>query len=373
MEQRPAGGAPVPGPLRSARGIVVGRPGYPVRDIQPDAQTGTQPEVQPATRPDAPSSPEPDGAVRSSGGTGYIVAAGAVVWRVGQNGLEVLLVHRPRYEDWSWPKGKLEPGESLPAAAVREVQEETGLRVALGRPLPSAHYRFSEMTEKSVHYWAAAGPPGPPPQPPRPAEVDRLLWASASQADQMLTRRADRVQLTAVLAAHETRTLVTFPLVVLRHGHARPKSAWGREDQERPLVEVGHAQASMLAGTLGAFAVRKVLSSPWRRCVQTLEPFVQASGRRLRTKTWLSEDGHRRDRGKTAALVAKYLGKGKAVVLCTHRPVLGTVLGVLAGHAEVGRAASLPSKDPFLNPGELLVAHVARSTGRVVAVERHPC
>ncbi len=320
MEQRPAGGAPVPGPA----------------------------------------------------GPGSIVAAGAVVWRVGQDGLEVLLVHRPRYEDWSWPKGKLEPGESLPAAAVREVQEETGLRVALGRPLPSAHYRFSEMTEKSVHYWAAAGPPGPPPPPPRPAEVDRLRWASAAEADQLLTRRADRAQLTAVQAAHEMGTLVTFPLGVLRHGHARPKSAWGREDQERPLVEVGRAQATLLVGTLEAFAMRRVLSSPWRRCVQTLEPFVQASGRRLRTKTWLSEDGHRRDRGKTAGLVTKYLVKGKAVVLCTHRPVLGTVLGVLAGHAEVGRAASLPSKDPFLDPGELLVAHVARSTGRVVAVERHP-
>lgn len=304
-----------------------------------------------------------------------VLAAGAVVWRERSGRLEVLVVHRPQYRDWSWPKGKVDGEESLPAAAVREVLEETGLRVALGRPLPPAHYLVGEYTPKSVRYWAAAGPSGPLPAPPHPDEVDEVRWVSVPEAEQMLTRRADRTQLLSVVAAFEEGTLRTFPVAVLRHGHARPKSAWAHADAERPLVRAGRIQAEALVDTLAAYAPNRVMSSPWRRCTETVEPFLAHNGgllgAKLRTKNALSEDGHRRNRAKTADLVRKLVGKRRPVVLCTHRPVLGTLLGALAGRAEVGRSGDLPSKDPFLAPGELLVAHVAHSSGRVVAVERH--
>ncbi|NKY07909.1 NUDIX domain-containing protein, partial [Cellulomonas hominis] len=93
-----------------------------------------------------------------------VEAAGALVWRVRQGRLQVVLVHRPRYKDWSWPKGKLEPGEHVVTAAVREVEEEAGLDVVLGRPLPGLEYPLADGRFKRVHYWSAqvAGRPDRP-------------------------------------------------------------------------------------------------------------------------------------------------------------------------------------------------------------------
>lgn len=300
-----------------------------------------------------------------------VQSAGALVWRPGADGVEVLLIHRPAYDDWSWPKGKLEGEESHPAAAHREVLEETGLTVRLGVPLPAAHYRLSDHSSKTVRYWAARGSRSPLPAPPRPQEVDQLAWVGVEEAGQRLSRRGDRVQLEALLEAHESGLLDTFPLIVVRHGHARPRNVWGRDDAERPLIDAGHAQARHLVDTLQAWRPSRLLASPWTRCLQTLQPYSKLTGEKIRTKVKLSEDGHRRDRSGTARLVSKQLMKAEPVVLCTHRPVLGTVLGVLAGHAAAGRAQDLPRHDPFLAAGELLVAHISTRSNRVVAVERH--
>lgn len=281
------------------------------------------------------------------------------------------MVHRPRYQDWSWPKGKLEPFESFPAAGVREVAEETGLQVRLGVPLPSAHYRLGDHSSKRVHYWAARGTFDPLPAPPRPREVDRTEWVSIDEAAGRLSRRGDRVQLEALVEAHDLGTLDTYPLIIVRHGHSRPRNVWGRAESERPLIAAGRNQALNLVETLAAWQPTKVISSPWTRCVQTLQPMAKASGVKLKTKNKLSEDGHRRDRAGTARVISKQLSKGVPTVVCTHRPVLGTVLGVLAGHAAPGLASELPRHDPFLEPGEVLVAHINRRSHRVVAVERH--
>jgi 8-oxo-dGTP diphosphatase len=299
-------------------------------------------------------------------------AAGALCWHRGADGgLRVLLVHRPRYDDWSWPKGKLEGDEPTPAAAVREVAEETGLRVHLGVALPSARYPLGTDATKHVAYWAAHVPGGPSPAPPRPDEVDRTQWVRPSEADALLTRRADRVQLRALLEADRSGALGTWPFVVLRHGHAHPKTAWGRPDDERPLAAPGRRQAEALPRLLAAWAPPRVVSSPWERCLETLRPYLAASGARLRTRGRYSEDGHRRDPAKVARGVSALLAKDRAVLLCTHRPVLSTVLGTLAGHAVAGVAEGIPRHDPYLEPGEVLVAHVQSGTGRVVAVERH--
>src|SRR3954470_1380615 len=83
-----------------------------------------------------------------------VLAAGAVVFRPGKR---VLLVHRPRYDDWSFPKGKLDPGEHVTSAAVREVAEETGLRVRLGPPLPGQRYPAAGGRVKGVSDWGGRG------------------------------------------------------------------------------------------------------------------------------------------------------------------------------------------------------------------------
>ncbi|MEJ5946664.1 NUDIX domain-containing protein [Pseudokineococcus basanitobsidens] len=312
-------------------------------------------------------------------------AAGALCWRLRDHRLEVLLVHRPRYGDWSFPKGKLEPGEHTVPAALREVAEETGLRVVLGRPLPAARYVLGgsgapgqggekgDKVVKTVAYWASAVHVDRLPRPPRPREVDRTAWFAVDEAQRRLTRRGDQVQLRALQALHQDAALDTWPLVVVRHGHARPTTVWAHDEADRPLVASGRREAQQLAPLLAAWAPARVVSSPWERCLQTVRPFVEASGTRLVTKGRLTESAHRRDPDKVARYVGHLVDKGRPVVLCTHRPVLGTVLGALAGRAAggTGAAASIPAGDPFLAPGEALVAHVSRRSGRVVAVERH--
>lgn len=303
-------------------------------------------------------------------------AAGAVCWRRRRDGegLEVLLVHRPAYDDWSWPKGKLDDDEQQAVAAVREVEEETGLSVTLGLPLPPARYRLGSGVDKQVAYWAAHVRTPELPPVPRPDEVDRTEWVDTDEAGRRLTRRGDRVQLHALLEADAEGVLDTFGLLVLRHGHAHPKDAWGHADADRPLVAPGVRQAAALVPLLSAWAPERVLSSPWVRCVDSVRPYADAAGVRVRTKGRLTEDGHRRSPTKVAALVSKLLSKGETSLVCTHRPVLGTLLGSLAGNATVGVGDAIPRSDPFLERGEVLVAHVSRRSRRVVAVERHaPC
>ena len=91
--------------------------------------------------------------------TDAMLAAGALVWREREGQLEVLAVHRPRYNDWSWPKGKLDPGETMPACAVREVAEETRVTIDLGIPLPTLRYPIGGGKIKVVRYWAAQETP----------------------------------------------------------------------------------------------------------------------------------------------------------------------------------------------------------------------
>ena len=132
-------------------------------------------------------------------GTAVVQAAGGVVWRRSPAGeVEVLLVHRPRYDDWSLPKGKLDPGEDHVTAALREVEEETGLRGELGPELPSTSYVDRRGRSKSVRYWAmtAAGGGFTPTD-----EVDEAVWLPVGAAKDRLTYERDRSVVDAVIEA----------------------------------------------------------------------------------------------------------------------------------------------------------------------------
>jgi 8-oxo-(d)GTP phosphatase len=310
-----------------------------------------------------------------------VEAAGALVWRERRGALEVVLVHRPRYDDWAWPKGKLDPGEALPTAAAREVHEETGLAVVLGVPLPRLRYRTSDGRPKRVHYWAArvAGrSDGPaiaarlPVEQASPDEIDAVRWLPVERAARELTRRTDREPLDALVALHEKGRLSTDVLVVARHGRARQRSSWKGEETDRPLTPSGRAQAEALVPVLAAFGVRDVVTSRWERCAATIEPYARAAGVRP-GEAFLSEAEHERSPARVAGGVRRLLESRRDSVVCTHRPVLPTVLDVLGQHSRRSVADALPARDPFLRPGEVLVAHVAQ-TGkgpRVVAVEQH--
>ncbi|MFZ5872015.1 MAG: NUDIX hydrolase [Actinomycetota bacterium] len=315
--------------------------------------------------------PGPARTARRAEAPRLVRAAGALCWRRGEQGLEVLLVHRPAYDDWSWPKGKLDDDEPVPVAAVREVEEETGLTVTLGIQLPAARYRLANATDKHVTYWAAHVPVTELPPPPRPQEVDATRWFPAAEAMRRLTRRGDRQQLQALLDADAEGVLDTVPLLVLRHGNAVARDTWTGRDADRPLDDVGLRQAKLLTPLLAAWGPRRLVSSPWARCVDTVQPLADATGLKLRTKGRLSEDGHRRNPAKVARLVGKLLARREPALVCTHRPVLGTLLGTLAGNASAGVGDEIPRRDPFLDLGEVLVAHVSRRSGRVVGTERH--
>lgn len=301
-----------------------------------------------------------------------VLAGGGVLWRRAPDGIEVLLIHRPRYGDWSWPKGKVDPGETLPEAAVREIREETGYRVTLGLPLPTARYTVGRRLTKHVSYWAAEVTGGPADEIADPKEIDEARWVSPERAAQLLTRYHDREQLDRVVHAHATGSLGAWPFVVVRHGKAFPRAKWHETEQERPLLAVGTRQALALTGLLSCWDLRKLVSSPWKRCVATLKPFSAATGRSIRLRGSLSEKANAADPEKTARVLRKILRKGAPTVVSTHRPVLPTVLDVLTEFAPAGLAERLPAEDPFMNPGEILVAYVRPGpVPRIVEFERY--
>lgn len=310
--------------------------------------------------------------------TAVIESAGALVWRVRKGELQVQLIHRPRYDDWSWPKGKLDPGETLPATAVREVAEETGRAVVLGVPLPGLQYLTPEGAVKRVHYWAATRTSGGPsvtaraPVPPvNPSEIDDRKWMAVDKAADKLTRAADRIPLAALVEEYEHGRLSTTALVIARHGKALARSAWHGDETDRPLTPTGHAQSVALVPVLAAFGVDAVVTSQWRRCADTIEPYTRAAHLVPISSEHLTEVDHERSPSRVAAVVRTLLESGTPTALCTHRPVLPTVLDVLGQHSRRTVAAALPTRDPFLEPGEALVTHVAQSVKgpRVVGVE----
>ncbi|MBT2488870.1 NUDIX hydrolase [Streptomyces sp. ISL-96] len=126
-----------------------------------------------------------------------VLAAGCVLWRRSpfDDGLEICLVHRPKYDDWSHPKGKLKPGEDALAGALREVLEETGHHCTPGAALPTLRY-VANGRPKEARYWAAEATGGAfTPSD----EVDRILWLSPTAAKNRLTQPRDRDLVTALL------------------------------------------------------------------------------------------------------------------------------------------------------------------------------
>jgi 8-oxo-(d)GTP phosphatase len=309
------------------------------------------------------------------------MAAGALVWRTGSESLEVLLVHRPRYQDWSWPKGKVDPGESLPAAGVREVSEETGHDVVLGMPLPGLRYRLTDGRIKRVRLWSArvvgeADAPAyrarVPVTPASVEEIDDIEWMSVEKAAQTLTRADDRIPLAELVSLHEKGRLDTTVLAVARHAKARSRSSWHGDETDRPLTGPGRTQAESLVPVLAAFGIREVVTSAWARCARTIEPYARAAGLEPGYSD-LTEAAHERSPSKVAGEVWRLLQSNQDVVMCTHRPVLPTVLDVLGQHSRRAVASTLPTKDPYLQPGQVLVSHIGQTAKgpRVLGVELH--
>ncbi|KRE54721.1 NUDIX hydrolase [Phycicoccus sp. Soil748] len=313
--------------------------------------------------------------------TAPIPAAGTVPWRRRRGQLEVALVHRPKYDDWSWAKGKLDPGEPWPVAAVRETLEETSLPVGLGRPLPTAEYVVLDgdgaPATKTVHYWAAEATQ---PAGPLQNEIDEVRWLDVVAASDRLDYARDREQLRALVRADKAGTLTTWPLVLVRHARAVGRGSWQGEDTQRPLDQVGEGRAAAIASLLGAYGVRRLVSSPSVRCARTLAPYAAERGLPLRTKDGLSEEGYAADPTRAVRHLHRLVERGTPSALCSHGPVLPDLLACLLERVHPGEpdaaavAANLQAaREDAMGKGEALVVHLVGQgeAARVVAVERH--
>lgn len=294
-----------------------------------------------------------------------------------------VLMHRIEADGdicWRLPRAVRGPEETLAQAASRALVDAPGSGTGGGR-LPAGTVRLGRPLAPGTTvvdgvptgYWAARL---------RDRAValrdrfgDEHHWVSAKEARDLVGSAADREVLDVLLGHADEGLLDTRPVLVLRHAKARPRARWSHADADRPLVDLGRRQAAALGGLLECWHPDYLLSSPWRRCVDTVTPYVKASGVRLRTKAGLTESAHRTAPGKAAAHLDRVLGKGEAALLCTHRPVLGTVLRELSRRTARPARGEIPDLDPFLSPSEVLIAHVAvrppsRSSG-IVAIERH--
>ncbi|MGV0785615.1 bifunctional NUDIX hydrolase/histidine phosphatase family protein [Mycolicibacterium sp. XJ2] len=245
-----------------------------------------------------------------------ILAGGAVLWRPDGNpdAPEVALIHRPRYDDWSLPKGKVDPGETEPVTAVREVCEETGYTAHLGRRLSSVSYPV-EGGKKKVRYWAARMVRG---EFCPNDEVDELKWLPVPAAIKQLDYPHDR----KVLRRFAKYPADTKTVLIVRHATAGSKSRFKGDDRKRPLDEHGRAQAESLVGMLLAFGADRLFAADRVRCVSTLEPLAEELGTSIQSDGLLTEEAYADNRKAARQRFLEIAGTAGTPVICTQGKVI---------------------------------------------------
>jgi 8-oxo-(d)GTP phosphatase len=292
-----------------------------------------------------------------------IRAAGAVLWRQARAGHEVALIHRMRYDDWSFPKGKREPGEHLLVTAVREVAEETGIRIILGRRLGPARYQNGRQP-KRVDYWVArAAADGQAAFVPND-EVDKMDWLGVTAARGRLSYPHDADLLTEFSAGPAKTT----PLILVRHASAGSKRDWAGDDLDRPLDSRGVLDATRLAMLLSCFGRCRVLTSAAERCIATVRPYAAQEGAALEIVSALTA-GNADSRvggvaSEAAAAVAAVVDARQPAVICVHRENLPPLLS-----AACHRLGAPVPHGHALHKGGFWVLHTA--DGTLAGAEQH--
>jgi len=249
-------------------------------------------------------------------------AAGAVLWRAADAGPELALVHRPRYDDWSFPKGKLDRGETMPFAAVREVAEETGVHARLGPVLGDVRYEVAEGL-KLVRYWSAEAVHIV--DLPANGETDELRWVSPDKAAELLSYRRDL----DVLARFNRFGTPASTLLLVRHAKAGSRSQWDGDDRLRPLSGSGREQAQHLAALLALFGPDRVRSAPPMRCRETVGPLASLLGVDVLDEPTMGEPDYWPDPAAGLARLRELAAEPGVTALCSQGGVIPDVVAAL--------------------------------------------
>ena len=285
-----------------------------------------------------------------------IRAAGVVLWREARPfELEVALVHRPKFDDWTFPKGKIEEGESAIQAAYREVIEETGIRPIFGANIGHVEYEVDGY-KKKVIYWMAKAPNDGNSFVPN-EEVDRIEWVNLKQARHFLTYDIDR----EVLKFFRDTERHGNVMVLLRHAKAVKRSDWNGDDSDRPLDNEGQEVAKKLPNHLDMYGISEIHSSDAYRCMSTIEPYFQKHGTPKVVTDQLSEYVYGKDDLLAASYVKQLAKFGGNYLVCSHNPIINVILDYLVKYPE------LYDLDKELHPGDAWVVH--HRGGRAYAVD----
>jgi 8-oxo-dGTP pyrophosphatase MutT (NUDIX family)/phosphohistidine phosphatase SixA len=264
--------------------------------------------------------------------TADVLAAGAVLWRPGPRGVEIALVHRPKYDDWSFPKGKLDANETMPFAAVREIAEETGQAARLGPVLGDVRYTVPEGG-KVVRYWTAEScggdfTPG--------AETDELRWLDLAGAAELLSYRHDFELLERFAKIGPPRSVIAL----VRHAKAGSRNQWEGDDALRPLSGTGREQAQQLASLLSLFGPDRIVSAPPLRCRASVAPLAELLNLPVADEPLFGEDGYVLDPAAGLARLRELAATPGVTVVCSQGGVVPDLVGALS------TGAHLPGVDP---------------------------
>lgn len=303
-----------------------------------------------------------------------VFAAGAVCWRLVDDEVRVLVIHRTKYGDVTLPKGKVDPGETLPQTAVREIKEETGVDVTLGVPLGIAHYTLGSGRDKFVHYWAAKVTDDALRQStfvPN-GEVAAQEWVTLDKAHGYLSYEQDVEVLDRFAALVDEGVTDTFALIVLRHAKATSRGDWDGSDASRPLTERGVRQAASVVPSILAWSPRKIITSTAVRCVTTVAPLAAASGIEAKKTDEISQDAWEGGTGDVRSVVGKRVRKRKSAVLCSHGPVIPDIIREIAlatGTLDGGYLRDAAA----LGTGEFSIVHLSATNpgSGIITIETH--
>lgn len=282
-----------------------------------------------------------------------IRAAGAIIWRENSPfDLEVLVIHRPQYDDWSFPKGKVDENESSIAAAYREVKEETGVEAVFGQYLGTTSYKVEDY-KKKVKYWMAREKGASAPFVPN-AEVDKIEWVDVKTARHFLTHDEDR----DLLDEFVSKERYASTIILLRHAKAVKRSEWNDYDLDRPLNNDGVAQSLKLVSQLAPFNIQGIYSSDATRCFATVEPFAESTGNRVTTTTSLNEESFDKSSKTSVEYVKQVMKFDGNQLISGHNPIIPHILS---------KIARIEYSSDELSPADAWIVH--HRGDKVVAVE----